>query len=79
MGAVVGQVEGRVRSAPPGVEVVLRRGPEADYLFVIDHTGQGASVPVAQDATELLTGTAAPGSVTVLPGDVAVVREPRGR
>ena len=54
--------------------MVRRRGPEADHLFVIDHTGQGASVQVAQDATELLTGTATPDSVTVPPGDVAVVR-----
>ncbi len=68
-----------VRTAPPGVEVVRRRGPEADYLFVIDHTGQGAEVPVAQGSFELLTGKGTAGTVTVAPGDVAVVREPRGR
>ncbi|WP_030987555.1 beta-galactosidase [Streptomyces sp. NRRL WC-3744] len=68
-----------VRTAPPGVEVVRRRGPEADYLFVIDHTGRGAEVPVAQGSFELLTGKETAGTVTVAPGDVAVVREPRGR
>lgn len=66
-----------VRTAPEGVEVVRRRGPSADYLFVIDHTGRGARVTVAEDAVELLTGKPAPGSVTVEPGEVAVVREPR--
>jgi beta-galactosidase len=66
-----------VRTAPEGVEVVRRRGPSADYLFVIDHTGRGARVTVAEDAVELLTGKPAPGSVTVEPGEIAVVREPR--
>ncbi len=68
-----------VRTAPEGVEVVRRRGPSADYLFVIDHAGRGAQVTVADDAVELLTGKPAPGSVTVGPGEVAVVREPRER
>ncbi|MEV5145278.1 beta-galactosidase [Streptomyces sp. NPDC052727] len=68
-----------VRTAPPGVEVVRRRGPEADYLFVIDHTGQGAEIPVPPGSFELLTGKETTGTVTVAPGDVAVVREPRGQ
>ncbi|MFD5793590.1 beta-galactosidase [Streptomyces diastatochromogenes] len=68
-----------VRTAPAGVEVVRRRGPEADYVFVIDHSGRGAELPVAPGATELLTGKETAGSVTVAPGDVAVVREPLGR
>jgi beta-galactosidase len=67
----------QVRTAPPGVEVVRRRGPEADYLFVIDHAGQGAELPVAPGSSELLTGKETAGTVTVAPGDVAVVREPR--
>ncbi|MFI6358176.1 beta-galactosidase [Streptomyces sp. NPDC050743] len=66
-----------VRTAPPGVEVVRRRGPEADYLFVIDHAGRGAELPVAAGSSELLTGKETAGTVVVAPGDVAVVREPR--
>ncbi|WP_405846637.1 beta-galactosidase [Streptomyces sp. NBC_01518] len=66
-----------VRTAPEGVEVVRRRSPSADYLFLIDHAGNGAQVPVAEDAVELLTGKPAPGSVTLAPGEIAVVREPR--
>ncbi|MEW2404535.1 beta-galactosidase [Streptomyces sp. NPDC046862] len=68
------------RTTPEGVEAVLRRGPDADYLFLIDHGGEGAEVEVAADATELLSGKPVEGgSVTVAPGDVAVVREPRGQ
>ncbi|MEU0805975.1 beta-galactosidase [Streptomyces sp. NPDC005970] len=66
-----------VRTAPKGVEVVRRRSPSADYLFLIDHAGHGAQVTVAQDAVELLTGKPSPGSVTLAPGEIAVVREPR--
>ncbi|MER7795075.1 beta-galactosidase [Streptomyces sp. NPDC097640] len=66
-----------VRTAPEGVEVVRRRSPSADYLFLIDHAGNGGKVTVAEDAVELLTGKAVPGSVTLAPGDIAVVREPR--
>ncbi|MFI6015337.1 beta-galactosidase [Streptomyces sp. NPDC051243] len=67
-----------VRGTPQGVEAALRRGPDADYLFLINHTDRPAHVAVAEDATELLTGKALPGSVSVPAGDVAVVREPRG-
>jgi len=67
-----------VATTPLGIEAVRRRGPHADYLFLIDHGGQGAEVPVAADATELLTGKPASGSVTVPPGGTAVVREPHG-
>jgi beta-galactosidase len=60
--------------APAGIEVVRRRGAEAVYLFLIDHTGKGAEVPA--EGVELLTGTPLTGTVTVPPGGVAVVREP---
>ncbi|MGW1721529.1 beta-galactosidase [Streptomyces sp. NPDC002306] len=68
-----------VRTTPPGVEAVRRRGADADYLFLIDHGGAGAEVAVADGAVELLTGKEVTGSVTVPPGEVAVVREPRER
>jgi beta-galactosidase len=68
-----------VRTTPAGVEAALRRGPDADYLFLINHTDEPAEVEVALDATELLTGNPAPGSVTVPAGETAVVREPHGR
>ncbi|MFF3335411.1 beta-galactosidase [Streptomyces sp. NPDC002888] len=64
----------REHQAPAGVEVVRRRGSEADYLFLIDHTGKGAEVPA--DGVELLTDSPVTGTVTIPPGGVAVVREP---
>ncbi|MFF4276699.1 Beta-galactosidase C-terminal domain [Streptomyces sp. NPDC001536] len=60
---------------PADIEVVRRRGADADYLFLIDHTGKGAEAPA--EGVELLTATPVTGSVTVPPGGVAVVREPR--
>ncbi|MET9964776.1 beta-galactosidase [Streptomyces sp. NPDC006356] len=66
-----------VRGTPEGVEAVLRRGPDADYLFLINHTDRPAHVAVAADATELLTGRSVPGAVSVAAGETAVVREPR--
>ncbi|BBC31142.1 Beta-galactosidase [Streptomyces graminofaciens] len=61
--------------APAGIEVVRRRGAKADYLFLIDHAGQGAEIPA--EGVELLTGKPVVGTVTVPEGGVAVVREPR--
>ncbi|MEE1764838.1 beta-galactosidase, partial [Streptomyces sp. SP18BB07] len=58
---------------PAGIEVVRRRGAEADYLFLIDHAGHGAEIPA--EGVELLTGKPVVGSVTVPEGGVAVVRE----
>ncbi|MFI5681299.1 beta-galactosidase [Streptomyces cellulosae] len=63
------------QDAPAGIEVVRRRGEQADYLFLIDHTGKGAEAPA--EGVELLTGTPVTGTVTVPPGGVAVVRESR--
>lgn len=64
---------GPVVDAPRGVEVVRRRGAGASYLFVINHGGTDADVPVT--GTDLLTGDRAEGKVSVRAGDVAVVRE----
>ncbi|MEU1168453.1 beta-galactosidase trimerization domain-containing protein, partial [Streptomyces sp. NPDC005921] len=50
--AEAGVAAGRV--APAGVEVVVRRGADADYVFVIDHTGEGAEVPVSDRAARPL-------------------------
>ena len=67
-----------VLSAPEGVEAVLRRGTDADYLFLINHSEASAEIPVSGEARELLTGKPVPGGVTVAAGEVAVVRQPRG-
>ncbi|WP_342786950.1 Beta-galactosidase C-terminal domain [Streptomyces cyaneus] len=64
---------GRAGSAPSGRR--WRRAPDADYLFLIDHSGAGAEIPA--HGVELLTGKSVHGSVTVPDGGLAVVREPR--
>jgi len=61
----------------PGVELVRRRGTDADYLFLIDHAGHGAEIPVTGEGVELLTHKPVSGSVTVPAGGVAVVRRQR--
>ncbi|MEU8713313.1 beta-galactosidase [Streptomyces sp. NPDC048663] len=65
------------RAAPQGVEVVVRRGADADFVFVIDHAGAGAEVSVAAGSVELLSGKPVDGVVVVAPGEIAVVRERR--
>jgi beta-galactosidase len=71
-----------VRTTPERVEAALRRGADADYLFLINHGDDDAEVEVAAGSVELLTGkgiTTNGDATTVLvtAGDVAVVREPR--
>ncbi|MDO0933381.1 beta-galactosidase [Streptomyces sp. DG2A-72] len=68
-----------VRVTPEGVEAVLRRGENADYLFLINHGDRDAEVEVTADATDLLAGKPVEGgTVTVRAGHVVVAREPRG-
>jgi beta-galactosidase len=60
-----------------GVEVVVRRGAEADYVVVVNHTDSEAGL--ALEGTELLSGAETGGDLRVPGGDVAVVRIPLGR
>ncbi|WP_336920831.1 beta-galactosidase [Aquipuribacter sp. SD81] len=65
-----------VPGLPAGVDAVRRRGDDgASWVFVLDHTGAGASVPLT--GTDLVTGrNCSPGEpLEVAPGGVAVVRE----
>jgi beta-galactosidase len=57
---------------PPGVEAVRRSGPDASWLFLLNHTDAAADVPA--DGLELLTGATVAGRVHVPPGGVAVLR-----
>ncbi|GGV53457.1 beta-galactosidase [Streptomyces griseoflavus] len=58
---------------PAGVEAVRRRGTDATYLFLINHSPLDVSVPAA--GTDLLSGATADGGIVVRGGDVAVIRE----
>ena len=62
-----------VAGLPPRVEVVRRRGAEAGYTFVLNHTGE--PVTVALSGVELITGEQlGNGSLAVPAGGVRVVR-----
>jgi len=57
------------------VEIVVRRGGEHDYTFVLNHGAEPASVAATGD--ELLAGTPVDGWLKVPAGEVAVVRSTR--
>jgi beta-galactosidase len=58
---------------PPQLEAVRRRHADGTgYLFLVNHAGTPATVAAA--GTDLLTGDAHPGEVTVPPGGVVVLR-----
>jgi beta-galactosidase len=63
-----------VPGVPTGVAAVRRRsGDGRSWLFLLNHTGDPATVPGS--GVDLLTGVEATGSVELPPGGVAVVRE----
>lgn len=59
---------------PEGLEVVVRRGDDADYAIAINHRDDDASL--AASGVELLTGADVDGELVVPAGGVAVVRTP---
>ena len=60
---------------PAGLEVVRRRGADADYVVAINHAASDLSLDLT--GTDLISGSDAAGSLTVRAGDVAVVRTQR--
>ncbi len=66
------RVEPTVPHAPAGLEAVRRAHPDGTgFLFLINHGDRDARVPVA--GTEMLTGEALDGELTVPAGGIAVV------
>jgi beta-galactosidase len=57
---------------PPGVEVVVRRDGEQEWLFALNHTAAAQDVP--GDGVDLLTGATITGAVRIPPGGAAVLR-----
>jgi beta-galactosidase len=58
---------------PEDVEVVVRRGKDADYVVAVNHTTEDAKVPVT-GGVELLSGEPVDGGLDLPAGRVAVVR-----
>jgi len=61
-----------------GVEIVTRHGDSADYRFLINHSGLDTDVQFDATATELVTGQAIHGALTVPAGTVRIARVPVG-
>lgn len=61
---------------PDGVELVTRRGDEADFTVVINHGASPAEIPL--HGVELVSGAPTGGVLRIAEGDVAVVRTDRG-
>jgi beta-galactosidase len=57
---------------PPGVEVVVRRDGEREWLFAMNHTAAAQDVPA--DGVDLLTGSTVTGSARIPAGGAAVIR-----
>ena len=57
---------------PAGVEVVVRRDGEREWLFALNHTAADQDVP--GDGVDLLTGATITGSVRIPAGGAAVIR-----
>lgn len=59
--------------APPGVEVVRRRGEGGSFLFVLNHAGKPSEVRLPGVARDLLTGREHEGLLRLAPLDAAVL------
>lgn len=59
-----------------GIEVIRRRGASADYLFVLHHGDEDATL--SADGHDLVSDVDASGGLRVVAGGVAVVRVDRG-
>jgi len=66
-------IEPALGALPPGVEVVRRRGPDGDYLFVVNHGDDPVIVPV--EGTNLISGATWASTTSLAGGDVAVIRQ----
>lgn len=63
-------------TVPPGVDVLVRQGPDARYVFLIERTGAETHVPLHDiRGTDLLTGVSVGGEVRLGPNGVMVIRE----
>lgn len=62
---------------PPGIEAVARRGADARYLFLLNHTEQTVEAPRPAAATVLLGDDTASTALHLPPRGVAILRTPQ--
>ncbi|MGC0415631.1 beta-galactosidase [Embleya sp. AB8] len=63
-----------VADVPPAVEACLRVGPDAAYLFLLNHGTTTAALTLRAPGTDLLTGRDLAGSIEIGPRDAVVLR-----
>lgn len=63
-----------VADVPPAVEACLRTGPDADYLFLLNHGTTTAAPTLRAPGTDLLTGRDLHGPIEIGPRDAVVLR-----
>lgn len=63
---------------PDGVQATIRRGADAEYVFLLNHGGSAAEVPLERAGTDLITGEESGASVSLPPRGVAVLRRSAG-
>ena len=61
-------------ASPPNVEIAVRRKGDTELLFITNHNAEPVSVDSVTAGSELLTGRAVDGGVSLEPYGVAVVR-----
>jgi beta-galactosidase len=61
--------------SPAELEAARRRGPDADYLFLLNHGDRPVDVDAA--GTDLLTGGVHDAQTRIDAGDVVVLRQER--
>ncbi|HEX4252919.1 MAG TPA: Beta-galactosidase C-terminal domain, partial [Pseudonocardia sp.] len=67
-----------VAGAPEFIEAARRATDSAEYLFLLNHSGsEAATVSVAPEGTDLITGRQVTGPITLPPLAVAVLAYPR--
>lgn len=60
--------------APPGVEITRRRSTQGLITFVLNHTSNPQSVPIAGNSNDLLTGSKHSGAIRLDPYGVCVLQ-----
>ncbi|MCK5758279.1 MAG: beta-galactosidase trimerization domain-containing protein, partial [Clostridiales bacterium] len=57
----------------PGVETVIRKGPERHYIFAMNHTNSTVYIPIDKEYTDKLSGSTFNGSIRLEPYGVVVL------
>ncbi len=63
-----------VPNMPTGVELLRRVNGDASWLFVLNHSFDKISVPLATNGRDLLTGMEANGFIELEPSGVAIIQ-----